>query len=97
MTNYLEKDAELIRDLLAPSASPPEDSAHLFVLYALLLRSKGSAVSSEDVHDAWSAWMSQTDPKHVSIRPYSELPQNTQSEDDPYLEAIHRAAAKKGY
>jgi hypothetical protein len=96
VANYIEKDAATIRSLLDPKASPPVDSDYLFVLYALIMRVKGEAVTGSDVHDAWSAWMQLRSPEHGSIVPFEDLPRSLQDEDIPYVEAIRKAASTRG-
>ena len=90
--SYLDTDAELIWSCLPTGTGVPKNSDELFVLYALLMRAKGEDTQASDVHDAWSAWMSRTEPEHESIRPYDELSPSVQEEDAPFLTAIHRAA-----
>jgi hypothetical protein maviaA2_03522 len=92
MKNYLQADANLIRSCLPENVSVPDDADNLFLLYAVLLRAKGADVEIDDVHDAWSAWMSQKDSSHDSIRPFRELDPATQSEDVPFWKAIRTAA-----
>ncbi|WP_433420929.1 DUF7701 domain-containing protein [Microtetraspora malaysiensis] len=89
---YLSDDAQLIRGMLADTASPPEDSDSLFLLYAVLLRAKGTEVSPSDVHDAWSAWMQDRDPDHPALVPFEQLDLGIRAEDSPYVEAIRKAA-----
>lgn len=93
MVNYIECDAALIRKRLPEGTEVPDGSDDLFRIYAVLLRSKGTQTTAVDVHDAWSAWMSNSDPEHESITPFSELDSATQAEDGPFLSAIRRAAA----
>lgn len=90
--SYLDADAELIRSCLPVGTGVPEDSDDLFVLYAVLMRAKGEGTQAADVHDAWSAWMSRSDPDHESIRPYDQLAPSVQREDAPFLTAIRGAA-----
>ena len=94
--SYLSETALLIRENLSPEAHPPEDADGLFLLYAVLLRSKGEQVAAADVHDAWAAWMELRDPSHVAIVPFEELSSATQDEDMPYVRAIHAAAKVQG-
>lgn len=89
---YLDADADLIRSCLPEGTGVPDDSDELFVLYAVLMRAKGEDTQASDVHDAWSAWMSNTDPGHESIRPYDLLEPSVRDEDMPFLTAIHLAA-----
>jgi hypothetical protein len=90
--NYLQADAELIRNCLPKTTSVPDASEDLFLLYAVLMRVKGRATQAADVHDAWSAWMSRREPDHESIRPFDQLSPTVQAEDAPFLTAIRRAA-----
>lgn len=90
--SYLNADAELIRRCVPEATGVPEDSEDLFVLYAILLRAKGAGTQASDVHDAWSAWMSRSEPDHGSIRPYDQLSPSVQAEDAPFLAAIRQAA-----
>ncbi|MEU9072557.1 hypothetical protein AB0D60_37445 [Streptomyces sp. NPDC048306] len=89
---YLDPLADLIRACLPPDAEPPEDSADLFRMYAVLLKAKGAEVTDEDVHDAWSAWMQTVNSAHEALIPYRDLDPATRAFDAPYAEAIRRAA-----
>jgi hypothetical protein len=94
MTTYLERDADLIRACLPDGAEAPEGSDALFLMYAVLMRSKGVDTTASDVHDAWSAWMIGVDPDHESIQPFGELDAETRGEDGPFLRAIKTAAER---
>ena len=91
MDNYLQQDAERIKEALPEGTSVPDNSDSLFVIYAVLMRAKGAGVTASDVHDAWSAWMMRHDPKHEAIRPYKELDSETRAQDEPFLVAIRKA------
>lgn len=91
MNNYLQNDAELIKQSLPEGTSVPDNADSLFVIYAVLMRSKGADVTASDVHDAWSAWMMGQDPSHEAIQPYEELDPDTKAEDEPFLLAIKKA------
>ncbi len=91
MNNYLQQDAERIKQALSAGTSVPENSDSLFIMYAVLMRVKGLDVTASDVHDAWSAWMIQQDPGHEAIRPYEELDPEIKVEDEPFLLAIKKA------
>lgn len=92
MTSYLAEDADLIRAELPAGTKPPAQSEGLFILYAVLMRAKGEAVTPADVHDAWTAWILSTRGEHKSLVPFESLDPDVQEEDLPYVEAIHRAA-----
>lgn len=96
MTNYLQRDAELIQRCLPAGVSTPDDSGGLLLIYAVLMRVKGTETTASDVHDAWSAWMLGVEPDHESIRPFRELDAETRKEDGPFLAAIRRAAELRG-
>ncbi|MET9372259.1 hypothetical protein ABZY00_31085 [Streptomyces griseoflavus] len=89
---YLDPLADLIRSCLPPDAEPPEESAALFRMYAVLLKAKGAEVTDEDVHDAWTAWMQTVNSSHEALIPYADLDPATRAFDAPYAEAIRRAA-----
>lgn len=90
--NYIEKLAMEIRSSVSAETSIPDESDQLFYMYALLLLSKGTRVTSYDVHNAWSAWMSSTNPEHKSIQPFDKLPQEIQEMDLPFVDAIKKVA-----
>jgi len=92
VTSYLAKDAALIRAKLPRQARPPAHSGALFLLYAVLMRAKGEAVTAADVHDAWAAWAESTQGEHESLVPFESLDPDIQDKDLPYVEAIRRAA-----
>lgn len=91
---YLDELANRIRGHLPQGTSVPDGADRLFVLYAVILRAKGSAVTASDVHDAWSAWMQEQDPEHEALRPYENLARDVQAEDAPFLAAIKAAASQ---
>jgi len=92
--SYLDDVASIIRGHVPADALPSGDLDALFRLYAVLALAKGDAVTAEDVHNAWSAWMQERDADHDSLRPFDELDGATQAADDPYVGAI-RAAARE--
>jgi len=91
---YLDRTAQAIKTRVPADLLPDEPRLdELFRLYALLARVKGTDVTAEDVHDAWSLWMLDGDGDHESIKPYSELDPSTRREDQPFVEAIRAVAA----
>ena len=91
--SYVSELAAAIRAELPVDLVPNEDAESLFVLYALLALVKGIAVTSEDVHDAWAAWMTLRGEAHESLVPFRRLSAATRAEDDPFVTAIRRVAA----
>jgi hypothetical protein len=89
--SYIDESAARIRKGVPRGRIPRGNTELLFRLYALLSRVKGERVSAEDVHDAWSIWMSIQDPSHPSIRPFDELDPETRKEDEPFVAAIRHA------
>jgi hypothetical protein len=85
---YLDDLAAQIEDEVPAEVLPGDDTGLLFRLYALLALAKGSAVTPNDVHNAWAVWMQETDPDHHAIRPYNELDAATQAADGPFVAAI---------
>lgn len=90
--SYISELADLIRSEVPAHLLPDEDSDVLFLLYAVLLLAKGTDVTQEDVHNAWSAWMTYLGKGHKSLVPYRDLSVETQEEDKPFLDAIRRVA-----
>lgn len=93
---YLSDIAAAIKQELPSDLVPDGDADHLMVLYALLCLTVGSGVSRENVHDAWTTWMTQRGEAHESMVPYVELDEGTQAEDEPFVEAIRRVARSLG-
>ena len=91
--NYISEIAERIRCEVPPDALPKGDTDLLFLMYAVLALTVGEDVRTEDVHDAWSAWMTYQDPTHKSIKPFAQLGRETQAQDQPFVEAIRKIAA----
>lgn len=93
---YLDSTAAAIKAHVPEDKLPDEPRLdELFRLYALLARVKGTEVTAEDVHDAWSLWMLGEDDDHESIKPYRELDPATRREDRPFLDAIRSVAAEQ--
>ncbi|MCW2832070.1 MAG: putative glutamine amidotransferase, class [Nocardioides sp.] len=60
--------------------------------FTVLLLAKGAAVTTEDVPNAWAAWMSGNDPDHHAIAPFAELSSDVAADDVPYVDAIRAVA-----
>jgi hypothetical protein len=73
---------------------PEGDTDILFLMYAILALTLGEDVGPEDVHDAWSAWMTYHDPSHASIKPFAKLSQQTKKTDQPFVDAIKKVATQ---
>jgi ketosteroid isomerase-like protein len=94
MSNYLIEVAASIREAVGESAVAAGDADALFRIYAVLALAKGAATAPEDVHNAWVAWVSATNPDHESARPYFELDEATRKQDDVFLRAVHDVASR---
>lgn len=70
----------------------PDEHDELLRAYALLVLVKGEEVTLADVHDAWSLWLSRTEPDHHSIVDFDELSPGVQELNRPYAEAIAEVA-----
>ncbi len=86
--NYIQQIARDIRSRVTNDLMPEQDTDELFLIYAMLVLTKGAQTTREDVHNAWSAWMSKSDPTHESIKPFNELDATAQCEDEPFQAAI---------
>lgn len=91
---YIRDLANQIRSKFSPSDLPDKGLDELFNSYAVLALSKGTAVTNEDVHDAWSAWATKFDPDNKSLVPFSKLPPETQKSDTPFTQAIREIASQ---
>lgn len=90
--NYLDDLSARIRAHVPDADLPEEDTHDLFRIYAVLLLAKGEDVTTEDVHNAWAAWMARLNPTHEALVPYSELELVIAKDDEPYAKAIRLAA-----
>ncbi len=88
---YLDDDAATIRAHLSEGVQVPDDADDLFRLYAVLARVKGSAVTDEDVHDAWVAWMLSRGETSDAMVPFDRLKARVQAQDAPFAQAIRSA------
>lgn len=93
---YLETIADAIAAELPDKAKAQDGMRELLLLYALLVATHGTRVSKRNVHDAWVTWQLLRDEEHRSNVPFDELADDVQAEDEPYREAIVRAASKLG-
>ncbi|MDP9439308.1 MAG: hypothetical protein M3P49_11265 [Actinomycetota bacterium] len=91
--NYIVDIAERIKREVPTDLLPREDTDLLFRMYAVLALTVGEKVEVRNVHDAWSAWMSESNPRHDSVRPFEQLTENVQAQDEPFAEAIRKVAA----
>jgi hypothetical protein len=91
--SYLRELSEAIRAEVPPPLIP-EGAEDLFLIYAVLARVKGSRVTAEDVHDAWTAWMEIHRRQHESMVPFDQLSWDVRDEDRPFVEAIHSVTGR---
>ena len=92
---YISRLADSIRSEVPDELLPEGDTNTLFLLYAVLLLAKGEEVTQEDVHNAWSAWMTARGEQHEALVPFKELPPSRRAEDGPYVSAIRRVARQQ--
>jgi hypothetical protein len=88
---YLDTLAERIRAEVPAELLPRGDTETLFLIYAVLALAKREAVTAEDVHNAWVAWMTLEGKDHEAMREFADLPHATRREDEPFVTAIRRA------
>lgn len=92
---YLDDIARQIAAELDPGELPDQDGVErLLRLYAVLARAKGTAVTAEDIHDAWASWMADKDPQHEALKPFADLDPDTRHEDAPFLAAVRAVAGR---
>lgn len=91
--NYIVDVAQQIQREVPPELIPEGDTDSLFLMYAVLALAVREKVQARDVHDAWAAWMSEQNPAHESIKPFADLDEETQAQDEPFAEAIRRVSA----
>ena len=93
MISYIRRDADRIRAHVGAEKQTSPDLDALFLIYAVLLRSKGTAVAPADVHDAWAAWAEMRGVDSPCLVPFEELDGTTRLADQPYVDAIRAVAA----
>ena len=87
--NYIQKAIELIEEETKMRGT---DYEGLLEVYALLVFIVGEDCTNEHIHDAWSVWQNRTMPDHRSLVPFSELTKEVQDLDEPYRQAVIKAA-----
>jgi len=93
---YLNDIAAAIRAQVPDEQVPPGDADELFLMYAVLLRAKGTSVTHSDIHDAWSAWMAADNSDHESLIPYDDLDESVREQDRVFATAVRRTAEELG-
>lgn len=91
--NYLEHLAHAIAKRCSSDYERGDRYELLWLIYAVLCQSLGTAVTNEQVHDAWSAWQTVSDPFHRSALPFDLLSPAVQELDTEYRDAIRWVAA----
>jgi len=92
--NYLTAAAQEIRREVPDYVLPKANTDLLFLMYAVLMFAKGEQVSREDVHNAWTAWMLARGKDRPSMVEFDQLSPETQAEDQPFVDAIAKVAAR---
>jgi hypothetical protein len=91
--NYIDKIARDIGEHCG-MRNADENGMRLLRIYAVLALTVGEQVTWEHVHDAWSAWRSDTKPDHKSIVWFHELVPDVQALDAKYADAIAKIAGR---
>ena len=89
---YVDAIAKKIEANLDEADRPDSNALELYRLYALLALVKGRSVTLSDVHDAWSVWMTPSQPDHPALVPFDELDEEQRLQDSPYAAAIRRVS-----
>lgn len=85
---------ELVADLevrLPWGQVEAEERRIISCFYALLVLSKGTAITAEDVHDAWATAMTARRAAHRSLVPYRDLDDRSRSKDEPFAKVLRAA------
>jgi hypothetical protein len=69
---------------------PDDNAEELLLLYAVLLRAKGTDVTESDIHDAWAAWVARRDKGHEALVTYEELPPDVRDQDGVFASAVRQ-------
>jgi len=91
VTTYIDEIAKRIEASLDSKDRPKSNGHELYRLYALLALVKGRDVSLSDVHNAWSVWISASQPEHPALIPFEDLNEEQRMQDAPYAAAIRSA------
>lgn len=92
---YLADIASEIKEQVPVDRIPDAGSDELFLIYAVLARAKGEAVTCEDVHDAWACWIAKRDIDHPSLVEFKQLPDSVKDQDEVFASAIRSVAARR--
>lgn len=85
-SNYVQEKIDALKER---HPTMPDELVDLYVLLAFV---KGSDVTLEDVHDAWSVWKNRIRPDHRSLIPFDELTVEIQNLDQRYADSISSIA-----
>lgn len=66
----------------------------LLELYALLVLTTRSETTLANIHDAWAVATAETNPKHKSLVPFSELSDEDKEKDQLYLDIVLTAVTQ---
>jgi len=92
--NYLESAANAIKAEVPADKLPTANTDLLFLIYAALMLAKGEAVTREDVHNAWAAWATHIGKDSEALVAFDQLSPDVQAQDQPFVDAIVRMAAR---
>ncbi len=87
--NYIQRAINLIEEETKMRGT---DYEGLLEVYALLVFIVGEQCTNEHIHDAWSVWQNRTMQDHRSLVPFNELSKEVQDLDEPYRQAVIKAA-----
>src|SRR5690554_6744924 len=92
--NYIQQAKEVVKISLEEHGLGG-CSDDLINFYTLLVLTEGSwtALTDEDIHDAWSVWQNISNPDHKSIVRFKYLEPDIKKLDAPYTNALNDAAS----
>ena len=95
---YIAAIARQIRDVVVDSpadAVAEPVSEQLYAAYALLVLTKGDAVTTSDVHDAWASVHDDETADAADLVPFDQLSAAVQQRDERFAAAIRAVAATR--
>ena len=93
MSTYIEQARAALLDALGDTEREWDAERPLLDLYTLLVLTRGTACTSQDIHDAWAVARQHTRPEHPDLVPFEALTPQVQGYDVKYRDAVRAAAA----
>jgi hypothetical protein len=89
MPNYVQQIESRLRELSTNDLSDTQVR-----MYTLLVLTRGTETTLEDVHDAWAVDRNVDRPEHKDLVPFGQLEPSVAEWDRPFMELIHKVASE---